>query len=407
MKLSRYPNLPADKLAKYLATTETPQQLANRLDQQTHNPIILENKYQSWKLKYADWTNPNENHTAHTQFGNDLRDHPEWFHTDPQTGITWTHGARWYHHYPNTTQTPHGPAIPGIIHQINNDGYHGPEFHHNPHTLTLGCSMTAGIGLPHNYVWPNIYAHITGHTVNNIAITGTSIAQQVQSALIHIEKYGTPKEICVLTPPLDRYWGPWTTNELGWTYTGNIHYDYNIKSHIQPGTTKPYTHRNIDNTKNTLGLDQALTSNIQAIENLQQTAKILGTTLKISSWENACWTTLNTLPHINNTPLPHWRTRDHTNIDQHRYEPNEHDEWGVPHPLAPQGSRKNCGCQLTPQNQNQNNMWDTALDHPRPHMGLHLQLHLTEHFLTKPITNHHLNDLHPFWHNTNLQQHIK
>ena len=65
---------------------------------------------------------------------------------------------------------------PGVIaYSMNRHGFRTGEFNQEPGIITLGCSFTAGIGLPNDQIWPTIVAQLTGCQVWNLGIGGAAM----------------------------------------------------------------------------------------------------------------------------------------------------------------------------------------------------------------------------------------
>ena len=71
--------------------------------------------------------------------------------------------------------------------------------------LTAGCSISFGLGLPENGVWPNILQNTTKYNVNNISYPGYSIMYLCDNIIKYCEKFGDPKYIFCLFPDFFRY----------------------------------------------------------------------------------------------------------------------------------------------------------------------------------------------------------
>jgi len=122
--------------------------------------------------------------------------------TDETTGITYSRGVEWHQNI-----SPHkNGALPNCYYRVNSDNAHWYEYEHNPDVVALGCSLTAGMGIPIEYTWPSIYRQITGETVNNIGRPGNPLARSAYSLFRHVKNYGPPKKIFVLLGDPYRYW---------------------------------------------------------------------------------------------------------------------------------------------------------------------------------------------------------
>jgi hypothetical protein len=86
----------------------------------------------------------------------------------------------------------------------NSKKFRSPEFIENPDILTFGCSQTWGVGIPDNAVWPKVLSELTGMSYANIAVSGSSIMEDVMGCISYIEDYGQPKYIVGLMPDIRR-----------------------------------------------------------------------------------------------------------------------------------------------------------------------------------------------------------
>ena len=73
-------------------------------------------------------------------------------------------GSKWY----DFLSQPPDYQIKNLYHKSNNEGRNGNDFYHNPDIIASGCSVSAGVGLPHNFLWPEIISKITNQKINNV-----------------------------------------------------------------------------------------------------------------------------------------------------------------------------------------------------------------------------------------------
>jgi len=144
--------------------------------------------------------------------GNDTYSHPEIpsafhdfkqdFQVDDRYNVTYSYGPEWHI---GITDDETG-KLPNCYYMVNTDGRHWYEFETNPDVITLGCSITAGMGLPIEFLWPAMYQEFTGQTVNNIGKPGASLTRMVYRCFHHISHYGQPKKIFIALGDHMRYW---------------------------------------------------------------------------------------------------------------------------------------------------------------------------------------------------------
>lgn len=93
---------------------------------------------------------------------------------------------------------------PGAItYKFNSEGYRADEFDGGPYLMALGCSYTAGIGLPVEDTWPHKTAVALGLKCANLAWGGYSADTCYRLAEYWIDKL-QPKYVCMLVPPRSR-----------------------------------------------------------------------------------------------------------------------------------------------------------------------------------------------------------
>ena len=90
-----------------------------------------------------------------------------------------------------------------ITYRINSDGFRADEFDGGPYMVALGCSYTAGIGLPDQATWPRLVATELGLVCANLAWGGYSADSCYRLAEYWVPEL-RPKYVCMLVPPLHR-----------------------------------------------------------------------------------------------------------------------------------------------------------------------------------------------------------
>lgn len=380
--------------------------------------IVQEEEYIANVIGEGWWSNTplhrlrTDDHLGHMYPTADMHHFSESINTSDS--IRWTYGDRWYEEFTK----PRSPQdrLPGLIHRVNSDNWNGPEFETNPSVLALGCSVTSGIGMNDNFIWPSLVRHMTRNTINNIGIPGASPSQCVYTAFSHIRKYGNPGNIMFLVPPLDRYWGPretkiddGTIRDKIWPVTG-IHYfpelQYYIDHQGTVGSQKPYKHQSIDGNKTQIPVDVVAHHNLMMIETLMMYCEANEIGFRMSSWCPRTHMHLKLIGYENLAGIPDFLRRDQRQHQEFLFDEDEHNEWGAPHEMSPMGSRKNC-CDRAPQNKWQDRFWDHGLDikHDRfyPHPGMHYHLHLAELFLGRQIGNDDLAEITAWHEGTDLE----
>ena len=95
---------------------------------------------------------------------------------------------------------------PSVTYRINKNGFIGEDFIKNSDIVALGCSTTAGVGLPTTYSWPHVVGNKKGMSVNQIGLLGGSIQQLASIFIEFITEFGKPKHLLMLAPDMSRQW---------------------------------------------------------------------------------------------------------------------------------------------------------------------------------------------------------
>jgi hypothetical protein len=101
-----------------------------------------------------------------------------------------------------------------VKYKINEHGYRGKNFLENKEILTLGCSQTFGMGIPENFIWPQVFSDKTNTEFHNLASPGDSLQGQVYKAFQYFKEFGHPKFILGFFP-IARMELPYIPNVFG------------------------------------------------------------------------------------------------------------------------------------------------------------------------------------------------
>lgn len=94
---------------------------------------------------------------------------------------------------------------PGAItYRINSDGFRSEEFDTTDSMVSLGCSYTAGIGLPENTTWPYLVSRAAGLKNYNLAWPGVSADTCFMLASYWLPVL-LPKWVVMAAPPKHRF----------------------------------------------------------------------------------------------------------------------------------------------------------------------------------------------------------
>lgn len=94
----------------------------------------------------------------------------------------------------------HEKDIFEIEYNINEYGFR--TTFNNQKIMALGCSHTAGIGLPEKYRWSNVLSEKIGRDIVNLAFPGDSAITQIRNAFWYFKNFGNPKIIFAIFPIL-------------------------------------------------------------------------------------------------------------------------------------------------------------------------------------------------------------
>jgi hypothetical protein len=94
---------------------------------------------------------------------------------------------------------------PGAIsYQLNRHGFRCNEFDNTPSIVTLGCSFTAGVGLPHDDIWPVKLSNELGINCWNLGVPGSAMDTCFRLLDYYIQKLNI-KMVCLLRPDASRF----------------------------------------------------------------------------------------------------------------------------------------------------------------------------------------------------------
>lgn len=268
---------------------------------------------------------------------------------------------------------------------LNNTMGRSYEFVKNPDVVTLGCSFTAGSGLPFGWAWPEIVKVSTGLKVNNCSATGHGLAYLYNSSLEMMARWGKPKKIWAFLPDPFRlltigklsceheygYEGyNWNSVLNSYVYrdqkykleSSNAHWACGIDSRLYEKTSK-YE----------LPAEVGLTTFFFSLRNLHHFCQITETELLVSSW------TGETLTFLSNVDFPN------TIYPRPKSQANLGDEDYISQWFGLEGQYK---CTHKPTSEAQADLWSLADDMAHP--GLHGQIHIAEQFSQVAVTQEHI-----------------
>lgn len=262
-----------------------------------------------------------------------------------------------------------------LIYTVNDHGHHGCNFFNNPDILAIGCSVTAGLGIPHDMTWPNLVARELGQTINVIGIPGAGVEQILHNALLHIKKFGKPKRIMFLIPDLFRAWIP-VKSKYDKYYLQPLQWDYRIKEYSKLG--KPILYKDWYSINRSIPAEVIINNSLIKMVDFKTLCELLDIELHYYSWDilytnnfleilkglnnNSEEENYNNLNSINPDYTPDYGFDRYDNIICHHSDTQEHQPF-----------------------------WVRALDHPKTHPGMHAHIHYAEMFLQKKLSQQTIN----------------
>ena len=252
-----------------------------------------------------------------------------------------------------------------LSYKVNDHGHHGANFFQNADILAIGCSVTAGLGLPYDMTWPHLVAKETKQTVNVIGIPGAGVEQILHNALLYMEKFGKPKKIMALMPNLHRAWMP-TLNDDGKYHIIPLQWDFKIKEYSK--LSKPIRYKDWYGIRRSIPCEPIIKNALVSIENFKIMCKLLDIEFSYYSWDILY--TNNIFNKIKESNIEYEENYDNLDLLQSFYCFEKYD---------------NRICHYS-NNKEHDPFWVRALDHPKTHPGMHAHIHYSEMFLGEKLS---------------------
>jgi hypothetical protein len=211
----------------------------------------------------------------------------------------------------------HDQIIHGNVHSFNAHSFRSPDFISNPDYIFSGCSITFGIGLPLEKIWPELIIKELKASYVNISASGDSITGQVNKIFKYINEFGNPKNIIALFPDFNRFLA-FNNKSLMSSKAFKVKNPEITPPHvlyIESISPEEYQDRN-RYLKRPLNLEQIITSEISSmyssnsIHILSQYCKSNGINFVWSTWdvstENLINTILNPYPDFISMETDKW-----------------------------------------------------------------------------------------------------
>lgn len=157
-----------------------------------------------------------------------------------------------------------------IVYNINSFGYRSEEFSKEDaanNFLYVGCSVTFGVGLPDNLIWPYfLNKKLNGEKVFNLGINGISTNMITYNIHKYIQQFGKPKAVFALYPNFSR------TESFLDTKLSIIHFKEHAEIQFGP------------NLRNTVDMSAFTINQIMPIKILSDYLDSIGVPFFWSSW---------------------------------------------------------------------------------------------------------------------------
>ncbi len=102
----------------------------------------------------------------------------------------------------------------GFSYRVNKYGFRANTFKkldkNKTNIISAGCSVTFGMSLPQEKIWPTLLEDKIKHNktdihFDNLGISGIDSIQEIRNIYLYIEKYGKPDYIFICLPPIYRF----------------------------------------------------------------------------------------------------------------------------------------------------------------------------------------------------------
>jgi len=171
-----------------------------------------------------------------------------------------------------------------FLYKVNGFGFRSNKFEvlsdNNLNILTAGCSVSFGMGLPNEMIWPemlkkNIQTKTDKNVrLDNISFSGIDTVQEIHNIFVYIENFGKPNEIYALLPPIYRY-----------PSLGHVSGRMSTKQKISKMNSSEDIELYLVGEWDAVGSE--FMHNIISIRKLEQYCKDLGIKLSWASWDKA------------------------------------------------------------------------------------------------------------------------
>lgn len=167
-----------------------------------------------------------------------------------------------------------------VKYRINTSGVIGQDFIHDAKILTMGCSVTAGIGVGDEFAWPNVIRQKTGMTLNSVALSGLSVPQIASLFFEFISIYGKPEYLLLLLPEIARQWiyvdeSPYR-QRLSWDNDAQCFWSHDGDGYLRKNQKGQH-----------LLLKASLQSSFSSISNISNACKSMGIKMAFYSWDDS------------------------------------------------------------------------------------------------------------------------
>jgi hypothetical protein len=253
-----------------------------------------------------------------------------------------------------------GDPDPRMIYRVNKHGHHGTEFVKNPDILAIGCSVTAGCGIPYELTWPHLLAKELNQTVNVIAMPNGSIHRIYNNVISHLKEFGLPKKILFLTPDLKRLWIPEKKNNR--YINSSFNWDESYKNFVfnKNQKKKPLIYKDYFNINRNIPLELSIFNALTILHSLE-VFELMNIEYSFFSWHSVT----NVLYRYTENKFYSSQDDEHNQSDYFLKYPD-------------------CTSHL-PLINDHLTFWDFTLN-SNTHPGMHSHIHYAERFLGRPLS---------------------
>lgn len=250
--------------------------------------------------------------------------------------------------------------------------YSKSSINYDADILAVGCEVTSGLGIPREYLWPQLLAASSSLNVATCAFPGTGMMYQLFFALRHVANSRNLKKVLYLAPDAARAWVPTASvqkdglftvqqKNIVWSDECNYYIDsYETSDILLEGDAGPqFFLYNSNNDPYVVSPEPHIWANFRYLETFSNVMHTSGIEFLCSSWHDQ---TIDALDR-----------RNHRGLAVPKYVPSSETHNNVSNRF---GNPSNPSCGHEPQTKRQQEFWLSHNKKLTP--GLHQQIHFAE-----------------------------